>query len=51
MNNISGFIEDFLRPHVMNHELVSAYKAMAEDEEREREALEWTEATCGDNIH
>jgi len=48
---ISGFIEDLVRPHVMPLELASAYKAMAEDEDREREALEWSETTCGDGLH
>ena len=48
---ISGFIEDLVRPHVVRHELASAYKAMAEEEDREREALEWSEATCRDSVH
>jgi predicted CopG family antitoxin len=48
---ISGFIEDLVRPHVLKHELASAYKAMAEDVDREREALEWSESTCGDCAH
>jgi predicted CopG family antitoxin len=46
---ISGFIENLVRPHVVRHELASAYKAMTEEEDREREALEWSEATCGDS--
>jgi hypothetical protein len=29
-------------------DLADAYRAMAEDEEREAEALEWAEATVGD---
>lgn len=48
---ISGFIEDLVRPHVMKNELASAYEAMAEDEEREREARDWSEATFGDCAH
>lgn len=48
---ISGFIEDLVRTHVVRHDLASAYKAMAEQEEREREALEWSGATCGDSVH
>ena len=45
---ISRFIEDLVRPHVIYHELEAAYKQMAQDEEREAEALEWAEATVGD---
>jgi len=45
---ISHFIEDLVRPHVINRELEAAYKQMAQDEEREAEALKWAEATVGD---
>lgn len=45
---ISRFIEDLVRPHVIYQELEAAYKQMAQDEEREAEALEWAEATVGD---
>ena len=45
---ISRFIEDLVRPHVMFPDLEAAYRQMAEDEEREMEALEWAEATVGD---
>jgi predicted CopG family antitoxin len=45
---ISRFIEDLVRPHVIHQELEAAYKEMAQDEEREAEALEWAEATVGD---
>ena len=45
---ISQFIEDLVRPYVINDELDTAYKQMAEDEERELEALEWAEALIGD---
>jgi len=45
---ISRFIEDLVRPHVINRKLEAAYKQMAHDEERESEALEWAEATVGD---
>ena len=46
--HISQFIEDLVRPHVISADLEGAYQAMAEDEEREAEALEWAEATIGD---
>jgi predicted CopG family antitoxin len=45
---ISRFIESLVRPHVVHQELQSAYRAMAKEESREREALEWSEATLGD---
>jgi len=45
---ISGFIEDLVRPHVMEPDLESAYAEMADDEGREAEALELAEATIGD---
>jgi predicted CopG family antitoxin len=45
---ISRFIEDLVRPYVIHQELEAAYKRMAQDEEREAEALEWAEATVGD---
>ena len=45
---ISQFIEDLVRPHVVGADLDAAYRGMAADEAREREALEWAEATIGD---
>mgnify|MGYP001077811266 CR=1 FL=1 len=45
---ISRFIEDLVRPYVLSPELEAAYTQMAQDEEREAEALEWAEATVGD---
>ncbi|TEU16879.1 MAG: addiction module antitoxin [Anaerolineales bacterium] len=45
---ISRFIEDLIRPYVIYQELEAAYREMAQDEEREAEALEWAEATVGD---
>jgi hypothetical protein len=48
---ISKFVEDLVRPHVVKHELESAYAEMAKDKTREKEALEWAEATLGDSAH
>jgi hypothetical protein len=45
---ISQFIEDLVRPHVIGADLDAGYQAMAADEARETEALEWSEATIGD---
>jgi hypothetical protein len=42
---ISRFIEGLVRPHVLDDDaLEAAYREMAADAEREREALEWIEA-------
>lgn len=46
--NISQFINSLVRPHVLKTDLEAAYSEMAADESREREALEWVEATIGD---
>jgi predicted CopG family antitoxin len=46
---ISQFIEDLLRPHVIKDELDAAYKRMAEDHDRETEALVWSEMLIGDS--
>ena len=45
--NISKFLENLARPHVLKEDLTSAYQAMAEDTEREREALAWSNGLIG----
>jgi predicted CopG family antitoxin len=45
---ISRFIESLVRPHVVDQDLEAAYQRMAQDEAREAEALEWSEALIGD---
>jgi predicted CopG family antitoxin len=45
---ISQFIEDLVRPHVIDEDLLSAYAEMAADEDREAEALEWSNALLQD---
>ncbi len=45
---MSQFIEDLLRPHVMGASLEDGYKAMAQDQDRETEAMEWTNALSKD---
>ena len=45
---ISRFLNDLARPHVLRANLTEGYRAMAADEEREREAAEWVENLCGD---
>lgn len=46
---MSQFIEDLLRPHVLGNSLDDGYKAMAQDQQREAEAMEWTNALAKDN--
>jgi predicted CopG family antitoxin len=45
---MSQFIEDLLRPHVLDTALDDGYRAMAADKEREVEAMEWCNAIAGD---
>jgi predicted CopG family antitoxin len=45
---ISRFIEELVRPHVVEKHMYDAYKEMAADQIRESEALEWAEGTIGD---
>ena len=48
---MSQFIEDLLRPHVLDAALDDGYKAMAADTLRESEALEWSNALSKDMAH
>lgn len=45
---ISRFLERLARPHVIDAELESEYRAMAADEVRERAALEWADDFVSD---
>jgi len=45
---ISKFLNDLARPHVIEEDLDTAYREMAADEDRESEALEWSEAMVSD---
>ena len=45
---MSQFIEDLLRPHVLDTSLDAGYRAMAADTIREAEAQEWGNAIIGD---
>ncbi len=45
---MSQFIEDLLRPHVMDNTLDDGYRAMAADKEREAEAMVWCNALAKD---
>jgi len=46
--NISRFLNDLARPHVVRDDLEEGYRAMAADEAREAEAAEWSEGLVGD---
>lgn len=45
---MSQFIEDLLRPHVMDTALDDGYRAMAADQEREADATVWINALVKD---
>jgi predicted CopG family antitoxin len=49
--HISQFIEKLARPHVLPDDIEAAYREMAADEEREREALAWSEAVVADAVN
>jgi predicted CopG family antitoxin len=48
---MSQFIEDLLRPHVLDTALDDGYKAMAADTDREADAVEWCNALSKDMAH
>lgn len=45
---ISQFIEDLVKPHVLDEDIFAAYAQMASDEAREAEAEEWSDALIMD---
>ena len=45
---ISRFVNDLVRPLVSEAALLESYRAMAADEEREREAEAWCEGLLSD---
>ena len=45
---IGQFLEKLARPHVVPEDMEAAYREMASDEHREREAHDWTEGVIGD---
>lgn len=48
---ISKFVQELVRPYVVRPNLESAYSEMAKDKRREKEAVEWAEATFQDVAH
>jgi predicted CopG family antitoxin len=47
---ISQFIERLVRPHVVPTDIEAAYREMAADDGRERDASEWSEGFIGDSV-
>jgi len=47
-HKIGQYIEALLKSHVIYRDLDEAYKAMGEDQNREKLALEWADGTIGD---
>lgn len=45
---MSQFIEDLVRPYVLDTTLDEGYRAMAADVEREAEAIAWCNGLAGD---
>lgn len=45
---MSQFIEDLVRPYVVDTSLDDGYRAMAADKGREAQAMEWCNALTGD---
>ena len=45
---INHFIEELIRPYLLERKLEAGYQEMAKDEARESEALEWAESTIED---
>ena len=45
---ISRFLNDLARPHVVDDDLLKAYRQMSEDRTREAEAEEWAEGLIED---
>jgi hypothetical protein len=43
--NMSQFIENLVKPYVMDTSLDDGYRAMAADSEREAEAREWCDSS------
>lgn len=46
--HISKFIESLVQPELSTQGLEAGYRAMAADEARESEALDWSEGVLGD---
>jgi predicted CopG family antitoxin len=45
---ISRFLNELAKPYVVDEALEEGYRAMAADDERERDAIEWSETLISD---
>lgn len=41
---IGKFLQEIARPYLLDESVISGYKAMAQDQEREQEASDWCES-------
>ncbi|HJD66048.1 MAG TPA: hypothetical protein LFV91_03150 [Rickettsia endosymbiont of Bembidion nr. Transversale] len=48
---ISKFIENIIKPYLINEQLKTSYEEMAQDEKREKEANEWIEGLIQDDFN
>lgn len=48
---ISKFIENLVKPYVINDEIKSAYVEMAQDVQSEQEAYDWIEGTLSHDLN
>ncbi|ABE05454.1 unknown [Rickettsia bellii RML369-C] len=48
---ISKFIENIIKPYLINEQLKASYEEMAQDEKREKEANEWIEGLIQDDFN
>jgi predicted CopG family antitoxin len=44
---ISRFLNDLARPHVAQRDITEEYKAMAADQERDSDTMDWVEGSTG----
>jgi predicted CopG family antitoxin len=47
---ISKFIENLIKPYIVSDSLSLAYQEMANDEQREQEANQWTEGLVNNDF-
>lgn len=48
---ISKFIENIIKPYLINEQLKASYEEMAQDEKSEKEANEWIEGLIQDDFN
>ncbi|MGI4752720.1 MAG: addiction module antitoxin [Janthinobacterium lividum] len=48
---ISKFIENIIKPYLINEQLKASYEEMAQDKKREKKANEWIEGLIQDDFN